>query len=45
VVFEYNEDELKPTVKYDKIPDQYKETCRRTAAESGAKAIEIIENS
>jgi len=27
------------------IPDQYKETGRRAAAESGAVAVEIIENS
>jgi hypothetical protein len=43
-VFEYNEDELKSTVEYDKIPDKYKETCRGAAAESGAKPTEIIEN-
>jgi hypothetical protein len=43
-VFEYNEDELKSTVAYDKIPDKYKETCRGAAAESAARPTEIIEN-
>ena len=43
-VFEYDEDELKSTVKFDEIPDQYKEVCRRAAAECGADAIEIIED-
>lgn len=43
-VFEYSEDELKSTIKYDDIPDQYKEVCRRAAVECGAKAIEIVED-
>ncbi len=43
-VFEYDEDELKSTIKFDEIPDQYKEACRKAAAECGAKAIEIIED-
>ncbi|MBW1820201.1 MAG: ferredoxin [Deltaproteobacteria bacterium] len=43
-VFEYNEDELKSTIKFDEIPDQHKEACRKAAAECGANAIEIIED-
>ena len=42
-VFEYDEDELKSIVKFDEIPEQYKEIVRRAAAECGAKAIEIEE--
>ena len=40
-VFEYNEDELKSIVKFDEIPEQYKEVVRRATAECGAEAIEI----
>ena len=40
----YDENELKSTIKFDDIPDQYKEVCRRAAAECGADAIEIIED-
>jgi ferredoxin len=40
-VFEYNEDELKSIVKFDEIPEQYKEVVRKAAAECGAKAIVI----
>ena len=40
-VFEYDEDELKSIVKFDEIPDQYKELVEKAAAECGAKAIEI----
>ena len=43
-VFEYNEDELKSTVKFDEIPDQYKEVARRAADECGADAIEVQED-
>ena len=43
-VFEYDEDELKSIVNYEGIPNQYKEICRRAAAECGADAIEIIED-
>ena len=43
-VFEYDENKLKSTSKFDEIPDQYKEVCRRAAAECGADAIEIIED-
>ena len=42
-VFEYNEDELKSIVKFDEIPEQYKEIVRRAAEECGANAIEIEE--
>ena len=44
-VFAYDEDQLKSTVKFDDIPDQYKEVCRRAAAECGAEAIEISADS
>ncbi|MFC1828747.1 ferredoxin [Thermodesulfobacteriota bacterium] len=40
-VFEYNEDELKSIVKFDEIPEQYKEVVRKAALECGADAIEI----
>ena len=40
-VFEYDEDELKSAVKFEEIPEQYKEVTLRAAAECGAKAIEI----
>jgi ferredoxin len=42
-VFEYDEDQLKSTVKFDQIPEQYKELVQRSANECGAKAIEIEE--
>ena len=42
-VFEYDEDELKSIVKFDEIPDQFKEIVRRAADECGADAIEIEE--
>lgn len=42
-VFEYDEDELISTVKFDDIPDQYKDVCRQAAHECGANAIEIEE--
>jgi ferredoxin len=40
-VFEYNEDELKSIVKFDEIPDKYKDLVRQAARECGADAIEI----
>ena len=43
-VFEYDEDQLISTTKFDEIPEQYKEVCRRAAAECGAEAIEIMED-
>ncbi len=42
-VFEYDEDQLKSTVKFDKIPEQYKSAVQRAADECGANAIEIEE--
>ncbi|MBW1892496.1 MAG: ferredoxin [Deltaproteobacteria bacterium] len=43
-VFEYDEDELKSTVKFDEIPEQYHAATRQAMAECGAQAIEIIED-
>ena len=40
-VFEYNEDELKSIVKFDEIPDKYKDLVRQAANECGAGAIDI----
>ena len=40
-VFEYDEDQLISTVKFDDIPEQYKEVVRQAASECGAEAIEI----
>jgi ferredoxin len=40
-VFEYDEDELKSTVKFDEIPNEYQTLVRQAAAECGALAIEI----
>ena len=42
-VFEYDEDELRSIVKFDEIPEQFKEIVRRAAEECGADAIEIEE--
>ena len=42
-VFEYDEDELKSIVKFDKIPEKYQEIVRQAAEECGAQAI-IIED-
>ena len=42
-VFEYDEDQLLSIVKFDEIPEQYKEIVRRAAEECGADAIEIEE--
>ena len=42
-VFEYDEDQLKSTVKFDEIPEKFYEVVRRAAAECGADAIEIKE--
>jgi ferredoxin len=43
-VFEYDEDQLLATVKFDEIPDQYKDVVRRAAEECGADAIVIEED-
>jgi ferredoxin len=42
-VFEYDEDQLKSTVKFDEIPEKYKAIVRRAAEECGANAILEIE--
>ncbi len=42
-VFEYDEDQLISTVKFDEIPEQYKDVVRRAAQECGADAIEVKE--
>ena len=43
-VFEYDEDQLISTVKFDEIPEQYHALARQAADECGAEAIEIIED-
>jgi ferredoxin len=43
-VFEYDEDQLQSTVKFDVIPEKYEDVVRRAARECGADAIEIIED-
>jgi ferredoxin len=40
-VFEYDEDQLKSMVKFDKIPEKYHEIVRQAAEECGADAIMI----
>ncbi len=42
-VFEYDEDQLRSTVKYDEIPEHLEDIVRRAAKECGADAIEIID--
>ena len=42
--FEYDENELKSTVKLDEIPREYKEVVRQAAEECGAQAIIIEED-
>ncbi|MBU1345185.1 MAG: ferredoxin [Proteobacteria bacterium] len=42
-IFEYDEDQLKSTIKMDKIPEHLKDVVRRAAAECGAEAITIEE--
>jgi ferredoxin len=43
-VFEYDEDQLKSMVKFDKIPEKYHEIVRQAAEECGADAIMIEED-
>ena len=43
-VFEYDEDQLKSIVKFDEIPDHFKDLARQAAEECGADAIEIVED-
>jgi len=40
-VFEYDEEELKSMVKFDKIPEKYQEIVKQAAEECGAQAIMI----
>ncbi len=42
-VFEYDEDQLKSTLKVDAIPEHLKDAVRKAAAECGAEAITIEE--
>jgi ferredoxin len=42
-VFEYDEDQLKSTIKMEPIPEQLKDIVRRAAAECGAEAIIVEE--
>jgi len=42
-VFEYDEDQLKSTIKLDVIPEHLKDMVRRAASECGADAITIEE--
>lgn len=42
-VFEYDEDQLRSTVKMDEIPNHLKKLVRQAAAECGADAISIEE--
>jgi len=43
-VFEYDEDQLQSTVKFDVIPEKYEDVVRQAARECGADAIEVIED-
>ena len=42
-IFEYDEDQLKSTIKVDEIPEHFKEVVRQAADECGADAIIIEE--
>jgi len=42
-IFEYDEDQLKSTIRMDKIPDHLEDIVRQAAQECGADAI-IIED-
>ncbi|MCK5098761.1 MAG: ferredoxin [Desulfobacteraceae bacterium] len=42
-VFEYDEDQLKSTIKIDDIPEHLKDIVQKAATECGAKAITIEE--
>ena len=42
-IFEYDEDQLKSTIKLDEIPDHLKDIVRKAADECGADAIIIEE--
>jgi ferredoxin len=42
-IFEYDEDQLKSTIKVDEVPENLKDIVRRAATECGADAITIEE--
>lgn len=42
-VFEYDEDQLKSTVKFEEIPEHLQAVVQQAADECGAEAIEIVE--
>jgi len=42
-VFEYDEDQLKSTIKMDKIPEHLKDIVKKAAFECGADAIIVEE--
>lgn len=42
-IFEYDEDQLKSTIKLDPIPEHLEDIVRQAAAECGAEAIIIEE--
>jgi len=42
-IFEYDEDQLKSTIKLDNIPENLKDIVRQAAFECGAEAIIIEE--
>lgn len=43
-VFEYDEDQLMSTVKFDVIPEKYEAVVRQAASECGAEAITVVED-
>jgi ferredoxin len=42
-IFEYDEDQLKSTIKVDPIPEHLKDKVRQAATECGAEAIIVEE--
>lgn len=42
-IFEYDEDQLKSTIRVDEIPEHLKDKVRQAAAECGAEAIIVEE--
>ncbi len=42
-VFEYDEDQLLSTIKFDVIPENFEDIVRKAASECGAEAIIIEE--
>lgn len=43
-VFQYDEDQLKSTVKFDVIPEKYEAVVRQAAEECGADAITVSDD-